>query len=109
MSEFDSLLDEMHPCCLKELENEKRHKELTNQLRVGDRSNLRLDEIKKAFVRMKPSPAMSCHCCENSCDYPLLRKLREEVEEAKAVSDKQSTDLSYSEDLHDEDDDEFGI
>ena len=30
MSKFDMLLDEMHPCCMKEIENEKRKKEINN-------------------------------------------------------------------------------
>ena len=30
MSNFDMLLDEMHPCCMKEIENEKRKKEINN-------------------------------------------------------------------------------
>ena len=73
MSTFDELLEELHPCCLKEIESKKQHARITKELRVGDRSNARLDILKKTLNR---SPAMTCHCCDNFGDYPLLEQLR---------------------------------
>jgi len=129
MSEFENLLDEMHPCCIKEQQNEKRKSEIKKvtacsleyntaskpfeirnmylqELRGTDRSFLRIDEIRRTFtdVRARAGGAdLLCGCCDASGDYPLLSRLRSAVSttENDATSYDEQTEKSESDDEDD--------
>ena len=74
-----NLLDELHPCCIKEMQNKKEHDRVTSQLQGVDRSHKRLETLRETFANPWSSRNhMSCEHCLNSVDYPLLQKLKEE-------------------------------
>ena len=80
-----NLLDELHPCCIKEMENKKEHDRVTAQLKGVDRSHRRLEALNRTFADPWSSRKdMSCEHCMNSVDYPLLQKLKEEEAYYKA-------------------------
>ena len=69
-------LDELDPCCQKEIENNKHHARVGDELRQYDRSQLRLDEKNSAILSLRAGKFSRCQCCETSMEYPLLAEMR---------------------------------
>jgi len=105
-------LDEMDPCCRKEIENEKHKDRVKRELRKTDRSNVRHDIKAGVLNKLKKSSGnSSCACCNASGDYPALARLRRlaEAQEAAAEERKgESEDREAAREEEEEDeDDEF--
>jgi len=94
-------LDEMDPCCQKELKEQAHKSRVSRDLRKTDRSMLRWDMKQRAF-----GDARSCGCCSEPADYFLLLKLRQEA----IALERQGGDEEREEDrrFRDEEGDEEG-
>jgi hypothetical protein len=77
------ILNELHPCCLKELMNNKLKASVDVKLRAQDRSYARMDATKGIFQDLR-NYGSKCNCCRDSCDYPSLVRYRSTLEESKA-------------------------
>ena len=104
-----NLLDELHPCCIKEMQNKKEHDRVTSQLQSVDRSHRRLEALRQTFADPWSSRKdMSCEHCMNSVDYPLLQKLKEEearyTSGAAEIPDLRQRDESDDDKRSEEDD-----
>ena len=73
-------LDEMDPCCAKEIANESAKARVGRELRKTDRSMVRHDMRQAAFDDLRNGAR--CKCCSAPADYYLLLKLRKERGEA---------------------------
>jgi hypothetical protein len=79
-------LDEMDPCCMKEIINARHHERVGAQLRPHDRSQIRLDERLRAIKSLRTGGSFArCECCASPTDYPLLAKYRKAVEGAATI------------------------
>ena len=77
MSDFNlnNVIEELHPCCLKEIESNKRNQIIKSELRRYDRSNVRLDQFKQVF-EWKKSGVITCENCKSFHNYDILQRLR---------------------------------
>ena len=117
-------LDEMDPCCAKELAHEEAKTRVGRELRKTDRSMVRYDMRQRAIDDLR-NGARSCACCSAPADYYLLLKLRQEAEAeeearqaAAARRDEEEKERrrrggrggdSSNSDDDDDDDDDFGL
>ena len=95
-------LDELDPCCAKELKHESEKARIGGELRKTDRSMLRYDLKQAAFDNLRNGNR--CKCCKVSEDYYLLLKLRKE-EESRRRSDVKGV----HEESEEEDDDDYDV
>ena len=103
-------LDELDPCCAKEIKLESEKARIGGELRKTDRSMLRYDLKQAAFDNFRNGN--QCKCCKVSEDYYLLLKLRKE-EECRRRSDVENVQECIEEDggddNYDDDDVDFGL
>lgn len=100
-----NLLDELHPCCQKELDENTRNAKVKAELRKFDRSNIRLDEHRNTFVDLKKE--LKCQCCESSLDYSALQLIRfdlTEIDENRSEDNEGEEENESDDDLNFEDD-----
>ena len=72
-------LDELDPCCQKEIMNARHHQRVGAQLREHDVSERRLDEKFRAIQSLRSGHQHHCACCSASSDYPLLAEIRKDL------------------------------
>lgn len=80
-------LDELDPCCQKEIESERRKTSISKELRKTDRSNVRNDLVQTVFGNYGNNNGR-CGCCSKpSVDYPLLAQLKKQQQQQLAVAE----------------------
>ena len=104
-------LDELDPCCQKELAEESARARITKQLRKSDRSMIRYDMRARALDALRNSAR--CACCVDVQDYYLLASLRQQAasdgrDGRDARDEREQHDQDEREDdEEDDEDDEF--
>jgi len=78
--------EDLDTCCQKEVLNNRRHKEVTAKLRVGDRSQLRFDAQHSVFTNL--FTGSRCGCCSESKDYPMLALIRSQAQNRAGGEDE---------------------
>lgn len=93
--------EELDPCCQKEIEEERNKADVGRRLRKFDKLNQRNDTLKSVFGGL--NEYKSCVCCSlQAVDYPLLAKLRLQLNTNSATSGIISDPISDEDDDDDE-------
>lgn len=95
--------EDLDTCCQKEVLSNRRHKEVTAKLRVGDRSQLRNDARDSVFTNL--FTGSRCGCCSTSKDYPMLALIRSKAGKLDSVENEQADEHDESDSDLDLDDD----
>lgn len=105
-------LDELDPCCQKELAEESARARITKQLRKSDRSMVRYDMRAGALDALRNSAR--CACCVDVQDYYLLASLRQQQQQEASSHQRDGRDFDGDSDAarqqqqeEEEEDDEF--
>eukprot|EP01032_Pedospumella_encystans_P024153 gene24153-27328_t len=86
--------EDLDTCCQKEVISNRRHKEVTAKLRVGDRSQLRNDARDSVFTNL--FTGSKCGCCSVSKDYPMLALIRSKAEGLGSAEEDKSEESEES-------------
>ena len=102
MNDVSLPLDDLDPCCQKEILLERNRAAVSKKLRRHDKLNLRNDAVRSVFSG--PQKYTECLCCRSqSVDYPLLAKVKrrpDTQEKTTLVESREGSDEEES----DEDD-----
>lgn len=98
----DDELDDLDPCCRKEVLGNRKEAAIKKNLLKDDRSNIRMNTIGGVFAIANRS---TCNCCSNTLDYPLLKQMRnnKETDTGNSIVNDCNSNL----DLDSDDDDEL--
>ncbi len=84
MADLEAMtVEELDPCCQKEINLNRERERINKELRAVDRSYERLDRKLELFNSFKSGVSLSCRSCACSgsesqdFDYPSLRTLRD--------------------------------
>lgn len=95
-------LDELDPCCQKEIINARHHKRVGDELRGHDVSERRLNEKFRAIQSLRSGHQHHCACCSASADYPLLADLRSSAAQTDEDNDNRRNKVDSDMDSDDE-------
>ena len=97
MAEFDDYLDELDPCCQKEIIQNRKEKRIKEVLSKTDRSNQRNKIRDKILSNQVCLASNDCSCCMSPklFDYPLLITLRENSYKFKNVNNDYSPTMLF--------------
>lgn len=95
-------LDDLDPCCQKEILLERNRAAVTKKLRRHDKLSLRNDALSSVFCG--PLSYKECLCCRSqSVDYPLLAKVRRRLDIQESTTSADNREGSVEEDSDDDD------